>query len=62
MHNLFFQHIMYDKTRVLNPLLVEAVAIQRQVPAKVLLKSDVVVCTIAPFEFTIKSNLELNGQ
>ena len=53
---------MYDKTRVLNPLLVEAVAVQRQVPAKVLLKSDAVFCTIAPFEFTIKSNLELNGQ
>lgn len=32
MHNSFFQYIMYDKTRVLNPLLVEGVAIQGKVP------------------------------
>jgi len=62
MHDSFFQYIMYDKSRVLNPLLVEGVAIQRQVPLKVLLKSDVVILAIAPFEFKVKSNLELNRQ
>lgn len=62
MHNSFFQHIMYDKTRVLNPLLVEGVAIQGKVPLKILLKPDVVISAITPFEFTIKSNFELNGQ
>jgi hypothetical protein len=53
---------MYDKTRVLNPLLVEGVAIQGKVPLKILLKPDVVISAITPFEFTIKSNFELNGQ